>query len=424
MQCVVMAGGRGTRIASVRSDIPKPMIPVLGKPILEHQIVALQKQGVVEFFFCIGYLGEAIRSYFGDGSKWGVRISYFEEKEPLGTAGALYFLKERIRDDFLLVNGDLIFDVDVKRFLAWHHVHPAKVTIMTYPNSHPYDSGLIFADATGKVTRWLHKEDARSWYHNRVNAGIHLCAPSIFSLFTEEKKTDLDREILRPMIDRGELYAYDTPEYIKDMGTPERYMQVERDLESGLVGQKNLSHPQKAIFLDRDGTINKQVGFLTHIEDFELLPGVAEAIRKINDSGYLAIVITNQPVIARGELTYGELEEIHMKMETLLGLEGAYLDDIFFCPHHPDSGFPGEVKELKIDCDCRKPKPGLIFQAREKYHIDLSRSYMIGDQWRDEETAINAGCKGIRIGKAEREGIGSASSLKEAVDEILSVASN
>lgn len=419
MVCVIMAGGRGTRIASVRSDIPKPMIPVLGKPILEYQVISLRRQGIVDFVLCIGYLGEVIRSYFGDGSRWGVRISYIEEQEPLGTAGALFYLKGRIQDDFLLINGDLVFDVDVKRFLAYHQAKRATVTIMTHPNSHPYDSGLIFANADGRVAKWLHKEDERLWYHNRVNAGIHLVSPRIFSQFAKVKKTDLDREILRPLIGRGELFAYDTPEYIKDMGTPDRYAQVAKDLESGMVERKNLSHPQKAIFLDRDGTINKMVGFLTHIDDFELLPGVAKAIRKINDSGYLAIVITNQPVIARGQLSYEGLEEIHMKMETLLGREGAYIDDLFFCPHHPDSGFPGEVRELKMDCECRKPKPGMIFKARDKYHIDLSRSYMIGDQKRDEETAINAGCKGYRIGKAECLGIASVSSLLEAVEEIL-----
>ena len=144
------------------------------------------------------------------------------------------------------------------------------------------------------------------------------------------------------------------------MGTPDRYYSVIEDIHSGKVAAKNLARKQKAIFLDRDGTINKYVGFLTNIDEFELLPGVIEAIKKINASGYLAIVVTNQPVIARGEVSYGELEEIHNKMETLLGQKGAYLDAIFYCPHHPHKGYEGERPEYKIECECRKPKPGML----------------------------------------------------------------
>lgn len=135
------------------------------------------------------------------------------------------------------------------------------------------------------------------------------------------------------------------------------------------------------------------MGFLRNIEDFELIEGVAEAIKFINQSGYLAIVVTNQPVIARGEVTWEELNEIHKKMATLLGKEGAYVDGIYICPHHPDKGFEGERPEYKIDCNCRKPKPGLLLQAAKDFNIDLSESYMIGDSHRDVEAGENAGVK-------------------------------
>jgi len=158
-----------------------------------------------------------------------------------------------------------------------------------------------------------------------------------------------------------------------------------------------LKNKQKAIFLDRDGTINKYVGFLRNIDEFELLDGVAAAIRKINESGYLAIVVTNQPVIARGEVSFEELNEIHNKMETLLGKEGAYLDAIYYCPHHPHKGYEGERPELKMDCACRKPKPGMLFKAAEDFNIDLSQSWMIGDGENDIKAGINAGCKTILL---------------------------
>lgn len=397
MYAVIAAGGKGTRVASVNASVPKPLLNINGKPVLQHQIECLKRQGITRIILTIGYLGEQIRSYFGDGSRLGVEIDYLQEDVPLGTAGALYYLKGRIQEDFLLINGDLIFDVDFHRLMAFHQTHRAAATLLVHPNDHPYDSGLVVTKADGCVTGWLAKEDERGWYRNCVNAGIHVLSPRLLDILSTPKKTDLDRDLLRPHIPTGEIYAYRSPEYVKDMGTPERIAAVERDLNSGLVQRKNLSQQQRAIFLDRDGTINRYVGFLRKPEEFSLLDGVAEAIRSINQSGYLAIVATNQPVIARGEVTWEQLNEIHCKMETLLGQAGAYVDDIFICPHHPDRGFPGEVPAYKINCDCRKPKPGLLLQAAEQHHIDLANSWMLGDSWTDIEAGNAAGCRTILI---------------------------
>lgn len=419
MKVVIMAGGKGTRITAINADVPKPMIPVCGKPILQYQIECLEKQGMKDILLIIGHLGYKIEEYFGDGREYGVKISYIKEDVPLGTAGALYYLKETVKEDFLLINGDVIFDVDIKRFAEAHAVNGGLATIFTHPNSHPYDSGVIVADASGNVSRWLTKEDERLWYKNRVNAGLHMFSHRILEQFTEPKKTDLDRDILKPLIPLKQLFIYDSPEYVKDMGTPERYHAVRQDIESGMVRQRNLSRKQKAIFLDRDGTINQYVGFLTDIKDMKLIDGAAEAIKLINGSGYLAIVVTNQPVIARGEVSFEELEEIHNKMETLLGNEGAYIDDIFYCPHHPHSGYVGERTEYKIECDCRKPKPGMLLQAARKYNIDLQNSWMIGDSESDMEAGRNAGCRTAFIGGKVSSNIPRYSSLLECINSIL-----
>lgn len=422
MKIVIMAGGKGTRIAEVNSQVPKPMIPIDGKPILQYQLETLRKQGYCEIIMVIGHLGEVIQKYFGDGRDFGVNIQYIVEDTPLGTAGALYFLKTQIKEDFMLMNGDIIFDVDLKRFQNYHQRQKTIATIFTHPNSHPYDSGIIEADECGKVTKWLHKEDDRLWYRNRVNAGLHMLSPKIFSFLPDMKKRDLDRDILKPLIADRELSVYDSPEYVKDMGTPDRYYSVIQDIQSGKVEARNLANKQRAIFLDRDGTINKYVGFLRDIDRFELLEGVPEAIKKINESGYLAIVVTNQPVIARGEVSERELQEIHNKMETLLGQYGAYVDAIYYCPHHPDKGFWGERSELKIDCDCRKPKPGMLLRAAEKYNIDLNASWMIGDGECDMAAGKAAGCHLARIyseGKAAQEAEVNSFSLLDAVEKIL-----
>lgn len=412
MKTVIMAGGKGTRIASVRNDVPKPMIEICGKPILNWQIESLKAQGVTDITLVIGYLGNFIMDYFGDGSRFGVNISYFVEDRPLGTAGALFQMN--LKEDFLLLCGDVILDVDFHRFIDFHKKNKAWASLMVHPNGHPYDSSLLVTEIlppqekggnpvdTHRVVKWMNKEDERLYYKNRVNAGIEIISPELLRETMKHyvprhpespDKIDLDRDVLKPNIPSGKIYAYDTPEYIKDMGTPDRYYEVKKDIQSGKVKARNLSQKQKAIFLDRDGVINKHIGFLRRVDEFELIHGVTEAVKVINKSGYLAIVVTNQPVIARGECTWEELQQIHDKMETLLGKEGAFVDAIYVCPHHKDKGFEGERPEYKFDCDCRKPKPGLFLQAAQDFNIDLLQSYMIGDNLSDIEAGKNAGCK-------------------------------
>ena len=434
MKVVIMAGGKGTRIASVKSDVPKPMIPICGKPILEWQIENLKACGLTEITLVVGYLGNVIQEFFGDGSKFGVSINYFVEDTPLGTAGALFKMSE-LTEDFLLMCGDVILDVDFNRFIEFHKKNNAWASLMAHPNGHPYDSSLLVTEIlppqvaggnpvdTHRVVKWMNKEDERLYYKNRVNAGIEIISPE---LLKETKKNfaprhpetpdkiDLDRDVLKPNIKSGRIFAYDTPEYIKDMGTPDRFYEVEEDIKSGKVKARNLKNKQKAVFLDRDGTINKYVGFLTNPEQFELIPGVAEAIKMINKSGYLSIVVTNQPVIARGDCTWEELQLIHNKMETELGKEGAFVDAIFVCPHHKDKGFEGELPEYKFDCNCRKPKSGLLLKAAEDFNIELSHSIMIGDSERDVEAGLKAGCK-----KCVNIETNNTTLLKESIKQII-----
>lgn len=443
MKTVIMAGGRGTRISSVASDIPKPMIKIEGKPVLEHELECLRDQGFTDIILTVSHLGSIIMDYFGDGSgispatgkPFGVHIEYYFEKEPLGNAGALFKIKDKLDSDFLLLNADAVFDVDFNRFVAFHNQHGGLVTLFTHPNSHPYDSGLIIANKKYSVEQWLAKEDDRpKYYRNRVNAGLHVINPLILdqSGIDADKvgtlddngkpiKVDLDRQLLKPLAGTGKMFCYDSPEYVKDMGTPERYYSVCEDYKAGRVSGKNLKNKQKAIFLDRDGTINKYVGFLRDIDEFELLDGVADAIQEINASGYLAIVSTNQPVIARGEVSFDELEMIHNKMETLLGQKGAYLDAIYFCPHHPHKGYEGERPELKFDCECRKPKPGMLLKAAQEFNIDLAQSWMIGDGENDIKAGMNAGCKTALIGESAFGQTLNVQSLKEFVDKYISV---
>jgi mannose-1-phosphate guanylyltransferase / phosphomannomutase len=394
MIAVIMAGGKGTRLRSVANDIPKPMVSIAGKPILERQIDELKAFGISDFIIVIGYLGNVIKDYFKDGRDFGVSISYIVETEPLGSGGALFYLKGQIKEDFLLVFGDIVFSIDWSRFIFFHKEHAATISLLCHPNSHPYDSDLVMTDNQSCVIGIDSKNNVRDYfYQNIVNAGVYVLSPDIFSFFPNLEKRDFERDVLLKAIVGKSVYAYSTSEYLKDAGTPDRYEEINADIVNGIVAKKNLKYKQKCIFLDRDGTINKYVGLVKNAGQFELLPGVGEAIKRINGSEFLCIVITNQPVVARGDTTFQELQKIHNKMETLLGKEGAYLDGVYFCPHHPDKGFVGEVPELKIACECRKPKIGLLLKAQQKYNIDLQESFFIGDSNIDVETGQNAHCQ-------------------------------
>lgn len=427
---IIQAGGKGTRMLELTKDlIPKPLLELNGKPMMQWQMESLIEYGIKNFIFIIGHLGEKIKEYFGDGSKWNVSISYIEETEPLGSAGALYYAKEELAGkNVILVFGDVMFNLDWSRFIAYHEEKKATVTLLAHPNAHPFDSDLLIVNQDGMVKGIDSKTNVRDYnYKNVVNAGLSIFENKLLDDLTEAKKTDFESQLVRPLMANGEVYAYNTPEYVKDAGTPERFKKACEEQKNGVWVAKSLKNKQKAIFLDRDGTINVLKGFLRKAEDFELLPNVAEAIKAINSSEYLTIVATNQPVIARGECTFEELEKIHTKLETLLGRQGAFINDLFYCPHHPHKGYEGEILELKLECDCRKPKIGMLLKAAEKYNIDLSQSWYVGDTTMDIQTGINAGMKTVLVktGEAGKDGKYpakadfEAENLIDAVDKIL-----
>lgn len=403
MRAAILAGGKGTRIGQRFPDLPKPMIPVAGKPLLQHQVELLARQGITDITLIIGYKSEIIQKHFGDGAAFGARIDYIIEDKPLGTGGALSLLP---REETLILFGDIYLDIDFRRFIRFYKEKQAGIALFAHPNSHPQDSDILVADGNARVLAWKSKKDGkRGELRNLVNAGLYVFSRDALPE-GDAVKRDLEHDLIVPMIPEGRAFAYRSTEYVKDMGTPERLDTVSQDIGSGAAAARNLKNRQRAVFLDRDGTINEENGFVTGPEQIQLIPGSAEAIKRLNRSPFLVICVTNQPVIARGDVTFDGLEAIHACLDTLLGREGAYMDDLFFCPHHPDGGFAGELPEYKTNCSCRKPEPGLLLQAAERYNIDLRRSYMIGDRTSDIAAGRTAGCMsiGLRTGAALTDG--------------------
>jgi D,D-heptose 1,7-bisphosphate phosphatase len=381
-------------------DIPKAMVSIGGKPVLEHQIILAKRHGITDIYILSGYLAREIQEYFGDGADFGVNLTYLVDDFPCGTAGAVKSLENIFDERFMVFYGDTVMDVDLASFIHFDQELPSIASILVHPNDHPYDSDLIDINDDNIVTAFYTKPHAPIFYRNLVNAALYILSPKIFDYIPTSslRPSDFGRDIFPTLVTlRQTIRAYKTPEYIKDMGTPDRLKQVTLDFLSGKVARLNKSHKRKAIFLDRDGVLNKELNNLYKIEDFQLLPGVGAAIRSINLSEYMALVVTNQPVIAKGLCTENELDTIHKKLETLLGGDRAYVDGIYYCPHHPQKGFEGERPDLKIECGCRKPMTGLISQALNDYNIELESSYLIGDRYVDILTGKNAGLKTILL---------------------------
>jgi histidinol-phosphate phosphatase family protein len=408
-QVVILAGGLGSRLRARIGDLPKPMIPIAGKPLLELQIELARRHGFDEVIIFACHRAEVIEQYFGDGHRWGLRVRTVVEREPLGTAGAVLAGFDLLADQFVVMYGDTMLNVDLDRLWQAHARQAADATLLLHPNDHPLDSDLVETDAEGWVSAFHNRPHPEGrWFQNLVNAGLYVIRKAALQPWTNPRQSmDFGKDLFPAMLARGaKVSGYNSPEYIKDIGTPERYDKICAEYAAGVVQRSSLGTPQRAVFLDRDGTLIEEVDGLRSPEQLELLPGVAGAIRELNHHGWHAVLVTNQPVVAKGFSTEAQVEETHHKLETLLGREHAFLDRIYWCPHHPEKGFPGERPELKIDCECRKPKPGMLRQAARDLNLDLAACWIVGDTTTDLETGRNAGVRTalVRTGHAGRDG--------------------
>ena len=399
MQVVILAGGKGTRLGDLTRSVPKPMVPLAGKPMLEYQIELARQCGFTELILLIGHLGEVIEDYFRDGRDWGVSIRYFHESTPLGTAGALKEIEDLLGDDFLVTYGDMVMNVDLQELARFHAQHKPLATLVVHPNNHPEESDLVELDPTGRVKAFHPKpRTGERCYRNCANSALYVLSPALLRFIPKGQPADLGRDILPQVVRAGEtLWGYDTPEFIEDVGTPVRLQETERDILSGKVGRLSRKTARGAVFLARGGVLNVPTDRWVSAEQLQLLPGAAAAVLRINQSEYLTVAVSNEPGIAQGWLSEIELERIHARLDTLLGLERAYLDRVDYCPHQRDVGLVGGKAEYQVSCQCRKPAPGMLLTAATKLNIDLAHSWMVGVEAADIEAGARAGCKTILL---------------------------
>lgn len=408
-QAVILAGGKGTRLQERLGGLPKPLVSVAGVPLLLRQLRALEVAGLEEALVLVNHRAEVIEDFLA-AAELRIRCHLINDGEPRGTAGAVLALTELLADRFLVVYGDTLFDVDLDRFLTFHLKRPGSAgSLFLHPNDHPEDSDLVEIDDEARIVGFhSYPHTPGSWFPNLVNAALYILEKESLLAYRDLKPPlDFAKDLFpRVVADGRPLAGYVSSEYIKDLGTPSRLDKAEAALTRGTVQRASYRFQQRAVFIDRDGTVNEERGFIRSAEDLAVFPFVGEALKRLNEAEYRSVLVTNQPVLARGEASTTDLRRIHGRLDAEVARAKAYFDAKYICPHHPDSGFSGEVKALKIRCDCRKPAPGLVLRAAQDMNLKLSESWFIGDSTADFGAAQRAGVKsiGVRTGEAGRDG--------------------
>ena len=393
MEAVVLAGGFGTRLKGCIDNIPKPLAPVNGRPFLTYLLDYLYANGVHRAVISTGYLAEKVEETIGNRYR-GMAIEYSVEDTPLGTGGGIKkALRKCTEDNIVVCNGDSFFDVDLFRMRSFHLDSGFPVTLAAKFIENAHRSGLL-EFSNGKLNGFTENGIAPSGH---INGGVYFINRTLLESIDEDKFS-FEKSVLAGPFDIG---VYESDGYFIDIGVPESYELSNR--ESGrLVSRRK----RCAVFLDRDGTINKDTGHLFRKEEFEFLPDVDKAIATLKKMGYLVIVITNQAGVAKGLYSEEDVHILHDYIDSLLiEKHSAVADGYYYCPHHPEA----TVEEYRAHCGCRKPEAGLILKAVSDYaetgiDIDLTQSYSIGNRISDILAGKNAGIgHNVLIGNDETD---------------------
>jgi mannose-1-phosphate guanylyltransferase/phosphomannomutase len=382
---------------------------------MEWHLRLLAESDVHDCVVVAGYLGLQVQELCDSLASPSVNIRVIHEQEQRGTMAALTLAAQESRADrFLVILGDILMSFPVDHMLGAWRSSGADVAVAVHPSTHPEDSDAAFCRFDGTVTV-VPKAQPRDLVPNMSSAGLFAITRAGLQRYGHLR--DFGSDVLPAAAKDGELFTYVSSHYYKDTGTPARLETAIADINSGAFACRGQVEPRPALFLDRDGVINPSVPEFYGPENYVLNDRVAQAIRTANITGVPVIVLTNQPHIAKGLMTFDDHERVRARMDRLLAENGAFVDDYFYCPHHPESGFEGEIPELKTACDCRKPAVGLATIAAERHLLDLARSVMVGDTHRDREMARAAGMVYVHVGERDHPDDG-GDCYSEAADAI------
>jgi D-glycero-D-manno-heptose 1,7-bisphosphate phosphatase len=369
-QAVILAGGRGERMRPLTDLRPKPMIEVCGKPFLEHQMTMLRDQGFKRVLLLLGYLPDVVRDYFGDGSKWGLEIDYSITDVEDKTGRRLKLAENKIEDLFFLLYCDNYWPMPMDRM--WRRFLEAKVPMMVtvYSNKDNYTKSVLRVDDAGFVAAYDKTRKAPDLQGTEISYAI-MRKELVAGL--PDGNVGLEETLFPSLISRRQLAAFVTHHRYYSVGDTFRLPITEAFLAR-----------RPAIILDRDGVLNEKpprANYVRHWGEFKWSPGAKESLCLLNNAGFKVIVVSNQAGINRKAMSEDDLFDIHRKMVKEAEQAGGRIDAIYYCPHDWDEG-----------CECRKPKPGMLFQAQHDFNLDLSRTLFIGDDERDGQAADAAGC--------------------------------
>lgn len=392
MQAVIMAGGKGERLRPLTDKTPKPLLPINGIPLLDILIRHCTKNGADNIIVCTGYLAEKVAEHV-EKQDFDTFIRESREATPLGTAGPLLPIKNELENEFFVLYGDVYTTADLRKMMEFHKQNKADATLLLHNSDHPQDSTVVKVDSAGRITGFVEKPGSDK-YGRLTSAALYVLDKKVLDFIDSGKVVDFAKDVFPKMLANGKkLYGYASEEFTRDMGTAERYKEVEKYDADAAKGEKKV-----AAFLDRDGVINEEVELLTRKEQLKLIAGAAEGIKLLNEKGILAVVVTNQPVVARNLVTEEQLLDIHRKLRKMLEEKGARVDAIYYCPHHPEKNHPeANNPKYRRECRCRKPGTGMLEEAAKTFKIDAKNSYAVGDRTIDTQTGKNAGCKTMLV---------------------------
>lgn len=369
-QAVILAGGKGTRLGPLTLTRPKPMVEILGKPFLEYQIAQLREQGFKRVLLLLGYLPEMVRDYFADGRAFGIKIEYSVSAVEDETGRRLKLAEPFLDPYFLLMYCDNYWPMSMIRLWQRYMAAGAPAMITVYSNKDGYTRNSVRVEADGFVS--VYDKTCSHPGLNGVEISYAILSKKIIRTLSDANVL-FETAVYPTLAERRELSAFVSDHRYLSVGAPHRLPLTEEFFRR-----------KKTVILDRDGVLNRRpprASYVRNRQEFQWLPGALEALRMLNDAGYRVVVVSNQAGIARGAMTEADLGEIHEAMTADVAAAGGKIEAIYHCPHDWNAG-----------CECRKPAPGMLFQAQRDLTLDLSRTFFVGDDDRDGEAAERAGC--------------------------------